>query len=112
MRRAARAGVLLCGLVTLIAGCDGDSPTSTTDQWPAQTPGVSLATASASCTPPTHPGGIVDKVDAPAPWGVAVRDDGLTFFTGPVDDECPEPDGFFFDVVVGTPALATSAPVP
>lgn len=81
MRRAARAGVLLCGLVTLIAGCDGDSPTSTTDQWPAQTPGVSLATASASCTPPTHPGGIVDKVDAPAPWGVAVRDDGLTFFT-------------------------------
>ena len=38
--------------------------------------------------------------------------DGLTFFTGPVDDECPEPDGFFSDVVVDTPALATSAPVP
>ena len=38
--------------------------------------------------------------------------DGLTFFTGPVDDECPEPDGLFSDVVVDTPALATSAPVP
>jgi len=38
--------------------------------------------------------------------------DGLTFFTGTVDDECPEPDGFFSDVVVDTPALATSAPVP
>jgi hypothetical protein len=38
--------------------------------------------------------------------------DGLTFFTGPVDDECPEPDDFFSDVVVDTPALATSAPGP
>ncbi len=37
---------------------------------------------------------------------------GLTFFTGLVDDECPEPDGFFSDVVVDTPALATSAPGP
>ena len=37
--------------------------------------------------------------------------DGLTFFTGTVDDECPEPDGFFADVLVDTSALATSAPV-
>lgn len=32
---------------------------------------------------------------------------GLTFFTGPVDDECPEPDGFFSDLVVDTSSLAT-----
>ena len=38
--------------------------------------------------------------------------DGLTFFTGTVDDECPEPDGFFSDVVVDTPTLAMSASVP
>ena len=37
--------------------------------------------------------------------------DGLTFFTGAVDDECPEPDDFFSDIVVDTPALASSAPV-
>jgi hypothetical protein len=34
--------------------------------------------------------------------------DGLTFFTGPVDDECPEPDGFFADLVVDTSSLTTS----
>jgi hypothetical protein len=38
--------------------------------------------------------------------------DGFTFFTGPVDDECPEPDGFFSDLVVDTSALATSGSVP
>jgi YVTN family beta-propeller protein len=81
MRRAARAGVLLCVLVTLFAACDGDTPTSTADQWPVESPGVSLAVSSSSCGTPSRPGGIVDKFDAPSPWGVAVRDDGLTFFT-------------------------------
>jgi YVTN family beta-propeller protein len=67
MRWAARAGVLLCGLVTLLAACGGDTPTSTADQSPVEAR--------------VHPRGVVDKVDAPLPWGVAVRDDGLTFFT-------------------------------
>src|SRR5882672_7296247 len=68
MRRAARASVLLCGLVTLLAACDGDTPTSTaTDQWPVESR--------------VHPRGVVDQVDAPSPWGVAVRDDGLALFT-------------------------------
>ena len=49
MRRAARAGVLLCGLVTLFTACDGDTPTATADQWPVESPGVSLAVSSSSC---------------------------------------------------------------
>jgi YVTN family beta-propeller protein len=67
MRRAARAGVLLCGLVLLFAACNGDTPTSTADQ--------SLVESR------VHPKGVVDRVDAPSPWGVAVRDDGLALFT-------------------------------
>lgn len=68
MRRAARAGVLLCGLVTVLAACGADAPTSTTaDQ--------SLVESR------MHPHGVVDRVEAPSPWGVAVRDDGLAFFT-------------------------------
>ena len=81
MRRAPLAGVLLCGLASILAGCQGDTPTD--DGWPVQSPGVALATTSSSCGgPPTHPGGtIVDKVDAPSPWGVAVREDGVAYFT-------------------------------
>jgi YVTN family beta-propeller protein len=67
MRRAAHAGVLLCGLVTLLAACGGDTLTSTADQALAEVR--------------VHPRGVVDKVDAPLPWGVAVRDDGLALFT-------------------------------
>jgi YVTN family beta-propeller protein len=67
MRREARGGVLLCGLVILIAACGGGPPTAIADQ--------SLAESK------VHPQGVVDKVNAPSPWGVAVRDDGLAFFT-------------------------------
>jgi hypothetical protein len=52
------------------------------------------------------------RVD-PAETGFALSLDdtaasGLTFVTGPVDDECPEPDGFFSDEVFNTPAFAPS----
>jgi YVTN family beta-propeller protein len=67
MRRAAPAGVLLCGLVSLLAACGGDMPTSIADQPLAESK--------------VHPRGVVDRVEAPSPWGVAVRDDGLAFFT-------------------------------
>jgi YVTN family beta-propeller protein len=68
MRRAARAGVLLCGLVIVLTACGGDEPTSTTvDQSPLDSR--------------VHPQGVVDRVDASVPWGVAVRDDGLALFT-------------------------------
>jgi YVTN family beta-propeller protein len=81
MRRAAHAGVLLCGLASLLSSCDGDSPTASDGGWPVESPGVSLATAAASCGTPSHPGTIVDKVTVSSPWGVAVRDDGLAYFT-------------------------------
>jgi YVTN family beta-propeller protein len=46
--------------------------------------GPSFATtAASSCDPKTKPGNIVEKVITPAAWGVAVRDDGLTYFTEP-----------------------------
>lgn len=67
MRRAAHAGVLLCGLVTLVAACGGDTPASTADQALAEVR--------------VHPRGVVDKVEVLSPWGVAVRDDGLALFT-------------------------------
>jgi YVTN family beta-propeller protein len=53
--------------VTLLAACGGDTPTSTADHSVAESR--------------VHPRGVVDKVDAPLPWGVAVRDDGLALFT-------------------------------
>jgi DNA-binding beta-propeller fold protein YncE len=67
MRRATRAGVLLCGLVTLLGACGSDAPTSTVDQPLVETR--------------VHPRGVVDKVEASSPWAVAVRDDGLALFT-------------------------------
>ncbi len=50
-----------------------------------ETPAVSLAAAASSnaCgTPKGHPGGkIIDTLQAQFPWAVAVRDDGLAYFT-------------------------------
>lgn len=80
MRRASRAGAHLCGLVALLASCDNDT-TGTDRGWPAQSPGFALAAAASSCDNPGRPGSIVDKVTASSPWGVAVRDDGLAYFT-------------------------------
>ena len=59
----------MCSYVValLFAACGGDTPTSTADQ--------SLVESR------VHPKGVVDRVDAPLPWGVAVRDDGLAMFT-------------------------------
>ena len=67
MRRPTRTSVLMCGVATLLTACGGDTPTSTTEQ--------SLVESR------VQPKGIIDKVAATSPWGVAVRDDGLAFFT-------------------------------
>jgi len=41
-----------------------------------------MATAAPSCQPPTHPSGLlIDNVTTPPAFGVAVREDGLTYFT-------------------------------
>lgn len=79
MRRAAPAGVLWCGLTSfLLAACADDAPDVAA---PASTAPPSLAQGSA-CNPPGHPAGtILGTVETSSPWGVAVRDDGLTYFT-------------------------------
>jgi len=82
MRRAAPAGVLLCGLVSALVGCANDTPTSNS---PASTEYAAASSSSQSCNPKTRPGKIVEKVPTPAAWGVAVRDDGLTYFAEPFD---------------------------
>ena len=81
MRTRALATILVGTVSTFVVGCSHDAPTGTTR------PGNPSFDASASgnaCVPgtPGRPAGaIVDSVAAPSPWGVAVRDDGLTFFT-------------------------------
>jgi YVTN family beta-propeller protein len=64
----------LCLSAALLAGCgpDGVGPDAV-DQGPGLAP---LAARDA-----VHPQGIVDRVEVVTPWGVAVRDDGLTYFS-------------------------------
>ena len=83
MRRAAPAGVLLCSLTSaLLIGCSDETPTSSTRAGDASF----AATTAVSCDPKTRPGKIVEKVLTPAAWGVAVRDDGLTYFAEPFEN--------------------------
>jgi YVTN family beta-propeller protein len=84
MRRAAPAGVLLCGIVSVfLTSCSDDTPTSASAAQPAF-----AATSSSTCDPKTRPGKLVEKVVTAAPaWGVAVRDDGLTYFAQPFIDQ-------------------------
>lgn len=82
MRRVSSVKALLCLGVCLSAACNTDTPT-------AASPTASFATASTagtgiggSCGQAGHPSGsIIDTVQVPLPWGVAVRDDGLAYFT-------------------------------
>jgi len=83
MRRAAPAGVLLCGVTSLLIACAEDAPTAAS----AAAGSTALAAATSgngngSCNQPSHPAGtIIDTVPSPVAWGVAVRDDGLAYFT-------------------------------
>ena len=84
MRRAALAGLVLCSAVVSLSSCGSDTspPTAQSKSFPPTTPGVALAVASSSCGPPTHPEALViDSVVTPPAFGIAVRDDGLTYFT-------------------------------
>jgi YVTN family beta-propeller protein len=80
MRRAAPAGAFLCAITSLLVACAEDAPTAASGP-----PVVAAAVGgggNGSCTPPGHPGGtIIDSVPSPVAWGVAVRDDGLAYFT-------------------------------
>ena len=61
-------------------GCSQDRPTEQLNDLPPVT--AVLAASSNSCQANTHPGGtIIDQVTSPAAWAMAVRDDGLAYFT-------------------------------
>jgi YVTN family beta-propeller protein len=82
MRRAAPAGVLLCTVVSvLLTSCSDDAPTAVSAAEPSF-----AATATSTCEPKTRPGKIVEKVTTSPTWGVAVRDDGLTYYAEPFND--------------------------
>ncbi|HEX7337622.1 MAG TPA: YncE family protein [Gemmatimonadales bacterium] len=82
MRRAAPVGVLLCSLASvLVVSCSDETPTSIAASEPAF-----AASAPSACEPKTRPGKIVEKVETPPAWGIAVRDDGLTYFSVPFQD--------------------------
>jgi YVTN family beta-propeller protein len=81
MRRVVPTGLLLCSLASLLlSACDDDSPTAVSAASP---PPALTSESSGACDPKTRPGKIVEKVTTPPTWGIAVRDDGLTYFTQP-----------------------------
>src|SRR5262245_18310152 len=73
---------LVVATALLLAACSQDQATNTQDPLqPAATP-ILAATGGSCGGGNTHPGGtIVDKVLPPAAWAIAVRDDGLAYFT-------------------------------
>lgn len=81
MRKAARLGIALGGITSLVVACSHDAPTSTHRPGALATDITAASGNACVPTPPGRPGGILDSLSAPTPWGVAVRDDGLTFFT-------------------------------
>src|SRR5215813_7419640 len=82
MRSSVLSRVIVSGAVVFLAACDSGSTRENQAEsaFPAGT--VELAQGGNTCGPKAHPAGtILGTVDAPLPWGVAVRDDGLTYFT-------------------------------
>lgn len=60
--------------------CSQDRPTEQVNSLPPVT--AALTANSNSCSQNSHPGGtIVDKIITPPAWAMAVRDDGLAYFT-------------------------------
>src|SRR2546430_2349250 len=82
MHRTTIAGLLLsCGAASFWA-CTDKSPPTAQAPFPPATPGVRMDVAAPSCEPKTHPSGqLIDNVTTPPAFGVAVREDGLTYFT-------------------------------
>lgn len=67
----------------LLLACSQDRPAGTFESLPPAS-GPLLASGANSCGGNTHPAGtIVDTVVTPPAWGIAVRDDGLAYFTEP-----------------------------
>jgi len=81
MRCRALAAAAILGATTILSSCQNGTSTAPSQPEPTSTP-VSLAAGSQACVPKEHPAGkIIEIATVPAPWDVAVRDDGLTYFT-------------------------------
>ena len=81
MRRTARAGAVVCSVLSMLAACSGDAPTSAVSPGDDVAPNLATGGNGNACGQPTRPGNIVEKVTTPPAWGAAVRDDGLTYFS-------------------------------
>jgi YVTN family beta-propeller protein len=78
MKRISVIGATAVALAAV--GCSQDRPTEQVSTLPPVT--AVLTSSSNSCAQNSHPGGtIVDKIVTPPAWAMAVRDDGLAYFT-------------------------------
>ncbi len=78
MNRLSVIGATAVALAAL--GCSQDRPTEQVSTLPPAS--IALSTSSNSCQQNTHPSGtIIDKITTPPAWAMAVRDDGLAYFT-------------------------------
>jgi YVTN family beta-propeller protein len=81
MQRGPVSLALAFGVVALLSACSQDRPTDALADLPPAN-GPLLAASGNSCNTNTHPtGSIVDSVGTPPAWAMAVRDDGLAYFT-------------------------------
>lgn len=78
MKRISVIGATAVALASV--GCSQDRPTEQVSTLPPVT--AVLTSSSNSCQQNSHPGGtIIDKIITPPAWAMAVRDDGLAYFT-------------------------------
>src|SRR5207245_8330140 len=81
MHRATIAGLLLCCRAASFWACASDKSPPTAQSFPPATPGVRMSIAAPTCEPKTHPNGVIDTITTPPSFGIAVREDGLAYFT-------------------------------
>lgn len=87
MRMRLFTAVAVGSLPAFLIACNQDAPTANKRPGAASFDVTSASANACVANPPGHPGGnIVDSVASPTPWGVAVRDDGLTYFTEPYNN--------------------------
>lgn len=78
MKRLSIIGATAVALAAV--GCSQDRPTEQIGSLPPVT--AALTSSSNNCQQNSHPGGtIIDKIVTPPAWAMAVRDDGLAYFT-------------------------------
>ncbi len=78
------AVLLLCGTAAFLTACGSDAASTNQPRSfvPPLSADVQTMNSGQSCNQKTHPNAlIIDTIITPATFGIAVRDDGLTYFT-------------------------------